>query len=432
MANNPDRCPAPAAAASSSSAEPVTPRSFAALRHPDYRVYFVTTALAMMADNIEHVISYWVLFDKFHSPTLGGVAVLTHWLPFLFFSVYSGALADRYDNRRLIQAAMLLFMLASVGWAVLFMTDTLQAWHTVVLLTVHGMAGVLWGPASQLLIHDIVGPVQLQSAVRLNATSRNLGMLMGPAVGGLLLMTVGPAWGLLVNVLIYVPLVWWLFTVPYGTAVRRRRGTRSDPGRRGLAGAIDTARIAAANPTVASMIVLAGVSSFFVGNAFQAQMPEYAHDLGSEHADLSYSILFGANAAGALIGGIVLESRGLLQAQPRTAIVLTLLWCIAIGGFALTRQYPIALALIFVAGFLNLTFSAMAQTLVQLHAPGHLRGRLVGLFNMSNNGLRAFSGVTVGFLGSYIGIHSSLALSALVLLAVTFALLAFALRPASG
>src|SRR5438034_11337046 len=60
----------------------------------------------MMADSIEHVISYWIIFQKFHSPALGGFAVLSHWLPFLFFSVYSGALADRFDPRRIIQLAM--------------------------------------------------------------------------------------------------------------------------------------------------------------------------------------------------------------------------------------------------------------------------------------------------------------------------------------
>ena len=422
--------PRPTSAAASDSPAPPVRRSFAALHHRDYRVYFVTTALAMMADNIEHVISYWVLFEKFHSPTLGGVAVLTHWLPFLLFSVYSGALADRYDQRRLIQGAMLLFMIASLGWAVLFMTDTLEAWHTVVLLTVHGMAGVLWGPASQLLIHEIVGAEHLQSAVRLNATSRNLGMLMGPAVGGGLLMLVGPAWGLLVNVLIYVPLVWWLHTVRYGMA-KSRDDSRVSAGRSsGYVALLEALRVARSNRTVISMIALAGVSSFFVGNAFQAQMPEYAHDLGTDHADLSYSVLFAANAAGALAGGIVLESRGLLQAKPNTAILFTILWCLAVAGFALAQNYALAVTLMFVAGFLNLAFSAMAQTLVQLHAPGALRGRLVGLFNMSNNGLRAFSGVTVGLLGSYIGIHGSLALSALALLAITMGLLAFLLRTA--
>jgi MFS family permease len=123
-----------------------------------------------------------------------------------------------------------------------------------------------------------------------------------------------------------------------------------------------------------------------------------------------------------------LESRSLLRARPRTAIVLTLLWSVVICGFAMTSSYPLAVALMFVAGFLYLSFSAMAQTLVQVHAPAHLRGRLVGLYNMAANGLRAFSGITVGFLGSLIGVHWSLALSALALAAVTSVLLAFSVR----
>ena len=73
------------------------PQSFAALRHPAYRTYFITSALAMMADSIEHVISYWMMFQKFQSPALGGFAVIAHWLPFLLFSMYSGALADRFE-----------------------------------------------------------------------------------------------------------------------------------------------------------------------------------------------------------------------------------------------------------------------------------------------------------------------------------------------
>ncbi len=397
------------------------------MRHPQYRVYFITTALAMMADNIEHVISYWVLYQKFHSPTLAGIAVLTHWLPFLFFSVYSGALADRFDNRRIIQVAMLFFMTASLGWAWLFITDSVEQWHAVVLLTIHGMAGVLWGPASQLLIHDIVGGKNLQSAVRLSATARQLGVLMGPAVGGALMLIFGAAAGLLVNVLIYVPLIVWLWRTPYGQRRPREHGV---PQRGGLADTIAALRTAQGNSTLFSMILLAGVSSFFVGNAFQAQMPEFAHDLGTEKAEFSYSVLLAANAGGAFKGGMILEARSLLQASPRNAIVLTILWCISIAAFAVTDHYPLAVALMFVAGFLNLTFGSMAQTLVQLHAPTQLRGRMIGLYNMSNNGLRAFSGVTVGILGGAIGIHWSLGLSALVLMMIVMVLLAFSMRAA--
>lgn len=397
-------------------------QSFAALREPAFRAYFVTSALAMMADAIEHVISYWIMFEKFHSPALAGFAVVSHWLPFLLFSVYSGALADRFDPRRIIQFGMLCFIVASLGWGYFFVTDTLEMWHAMVLLVIHGFAGVLWGPAGQLLIHDIVGPERLQSAVRLSASARMLGILMGPAVGGGLMLALGPAYGILVNALIYLPLVLWLWKAPF------KLRSHAAPAVRGLADIVAAIRDIAGNRTIVSMTLLAGGASLFVGNAYQAQMPEFAHDFGHGDADITYTMLLAADAAGALLAGFVLESRGLLQAKPKTAFVLAMLWCCAIGGFAAAGSYPLAFGLLFVAGFLQLSFTAMAQTLVQIHAPAHLRGRVIGLYNMSSLGLRAFAGVTVGLMGSLIGIHWSLALSAAALLAIIIGLLAFTLR----
>src|SRR5580698_8309588 len=135
--------------------------AFAALRLPGYRAHFTTYVLAMMADNIEHVISYWVAFQKFHSPALGGFAVVSHWLPFLAFSVPVGALNDRLDSRRIIQCGALLFIVASAGWGYFFVTGTLQMWHAMLLLVVHGCAGVLWITSSQVLLYAVGGPAAL-------------------------------------------------------------------------------------------------------------------------------------------------------------------------------------------------------------------------------------------------------------------------------
>src|SRR3954467_9492178 len=278
----------------------------------------------MMADSIEHVISYWMMFEKFHSQALGGFAVVSHWLPFLFFSVYSGALADRFDPRRIIQLGMLFFIGVSLTWGFLFLTDTLEMWHAMVLLVIHGFAGVLWGPASQLFIHDIVGASQLQSAVRLSATARILGILMGPAVGGGLMLAFGPERGILINALIYLPLVFWLWKAPFNPRVRHAAAMR------GLADIMAAIRAVANNRTIVSMTLLAGGASLFVGNAYQAQMPEFAHDLGHGDGGVGYGVLFAADAAGALLAGFVLESKGLLQPRPRTAFILAMLWCCAI------------------------------------------------------------------------------------------------------
>jgi len=403
------------------------PRSFAALRHPGFRIHVGTYVLAMMADNIEHVISYWMMFQKFHSPALGGFAVLSHWLPFLLFSVPVGALADRFDPRRIIQAGMLLFITASLGWGYFFVTDALQMWHAMLLLVVHGCAGVLWQTASQLLLHDIVPAAQLPSAVRLNATARYLGVLVGPAVGGVMMLTLGPSQGILLNTVFYLPLLLWLWKAPYGP---RFRAGAPAPKRamRGLADIVQTIRDIASQPVIVSMTLLAGAASFFIGNSYQAQMPGFAQDLGHGDPGTAYSMLLAADAAGALLAGFALESTGLLRANPRTALVLAIVWCAALAGFAMAGSYPLALGLLFIAGFFELSFSSMAQTLVQLNAPADMRGRVIGLFNMSALGMRAFSGVTVGLVGTWVGVHHSLAGSALVLLALAVGLLMRSLR----
>jgi len=404
-------------------APPPTKQSFAAMRHPGFRAQFMTFVLAMMADNIEHVISYWMVFQKFHSPALAGFAIVSHWLPYLLFSVASGALAERFDPRRVIQIGMTLFIIASLSWSYFFVTDTLQMWQAMVILVIHGCAGVLWQTPNQMLLYDIVGPSDLESAVRLNAMARYLAVLVGPAVGGAILLALGPSVGIMLNTVFYLPLVLWLVNAPYGP--RYRTGAPA-PRRavRGLGDIVETVRDIRNYPIIVSMTLLAGAASFFVGNAYSSQMPGFANDLGHGDPGVSYSLLLAADAAGGLLAGVVLEGRGLLPPRPRTAIVLACLWCAALAIFSLAKSYPLALGFLFAAGFLELSFNAMAQSLVQLNAPPDKRGRVIGLFNMASLGLRAFSGISVGLVGSLIGVHWSLALSALATLAIAGGLLA--------
>jgi hypothetical protein len=275
-----------------------------------------------------------------------------------------------------------------------------------------------------LLIHDIVGPTHLQSAVRMLSTARQFGLLLGPAIGGGLLLLLGPVYGILFNVLFYLPLVLWLWKAPYGPKFRKEPTAPPRP-MRGYADVFNTIKMISGNHVILSMVALGGMTSFVIGNAHQAQMPEFAHDLGHDEAGIQYSVLLAASAAGALIGGLILEGKNLLPANPRTTFVLVMFWCAAIGIFAITDVYGIAVAAMVAAGFFNLAYSSMNQTLVQLHAPKEIRGRVIGLYNMSANGLKTFSGVTVGIGGSLIGIHWSLFLCALILLTLTTALLSF-------
>ena len=439
--------------------QPSTPdsRSYAALRYPASRIYLGGAALAMMADSIEHVISYWIIFDKFQSPSLAGFAVIAHWVPFLIGSIWAGALADRFDPRRIIQAGMACFMFVSLGWGILFATDSLEKWHAVILLIIHGFAGVLWAPAGQVLIHDVVGGRQLQSAIRLLATSRTLGLLLGPAVGGALLLIVGPTIGIFLNVLIYLPLTLWLIRNPKEVNTGR---SPTGAAMKTFGDLFETIRQISGIPVVFSMSVLAGLAATFVGNAYEPQMPEFARALGipelgryfvewfpytfaegvtidpvtgqiSVLSDatlqaLFYSMLLAANAIGALTAGIVLEAKSMLPAKTRTSFILGMLWAAAIFGFAASPYYVLSFVLMVCAGFLDLSFNSMTRTLAQLNSPSEMRGRAIGVFNVGALGCRTFSGFTVGFGGGMIGIHFSLMLSAAVMLVAMIVLFAWA------
>jgi MFS family permease len=311
---------------------------------------------------------------------------------------------------------------------VLILTESLQLWHAAALLVVHGVAGVLWTTPAQLLLHDIVGRDRLQSAVRLNATGRYLGMFLGPAVGSGLLLALGPSYALFCNALIYLPFTLWLSRAPYGPRFRGEQPAPA-PAVRSIRDIVGVVGDIKHYPVVASMTMLAGGAAFFIGNAYQAQMPGFATDLGHGDPGISYSMLLAADAAGALIAGIALETFGLLRPNPRTALILALLWGGALGSFALVSVYPLALILLLAAGFLELSFNSMSQTLVQLNAPAEKRGRILGVFSMASLGSRMFSGFSVGILGQMVGIHWSLAVSAGLILLLTAALLHRSHRP---
>ena len=394
--------------------------AFAAFRQRGYRGYLLGNAGAMLADNTEHVISYWMIFQKFHSPALAGFAVISHWLPFLLLSGYAGALADRVNTRRMIQLGMLVFMGVSLGWGLLFMGGHMQIWQAWILLTLHGVAGVLWTGPAQLLLHEVVGSEHLQSAVRLSASSRYLGTLLGPALGSALLLWLGPVNGIFLNALVYLPTIWWLNKRRYGAStdasagggVARRPGTVIT----GLPALVTNWHSIKANRQIASMTLLCGCAALFVGTAYQSQLPGFAEALGHGRPGVAYFALLAADAAGAVSAGLALEFLGLLPASARGALLLAMGWSLCIATFALTHSYALALPLLFAAGFFDLSFNAMAQTLVQLHSPAAQRGRIIGLFVTVSLGLRAVSGITVGLAGALIGVHASLALSAMALL----------------
>lgn len=390
------------------------PAKFAALRNPTCRFYLGGAALSMMADNIEHVITYWVIWEKFHSPALTGFEVFSHWLPFLLLSPYLGGLADRYDCRKLIQASQALFMTVSLCWGLLFLTNSLTVWNACVLLVLHGTAGAIWAPPEQLLLEDFVGLPDLPSAVRLNSTARNLGILCGPVVGSALLLGLGPVHGIWVNIGFYLPLTILMARTKF-TGHTRRGVTVKE--RVGPLAAVRIFRDVSRDRVLAVMIILAGLGSFFIGTAMQTSMPSIADTTAGLSSGTAYSVLLFANGLGGVLGGLLLEGTGWIKLSVRAA-----LWSTAVYGattifFAVSHDYLVAAPLLVIGGVANLAALSITQTVVQLRAPAEKKGQVVGVYNVGANGMRIGSGLTVGIFGAAVGLRPALGWSSAALCA---------------
>jgi MFS family permease len=387
---------------------------FAALRNASCRPYLGGAALAMMADNIEHVITYWVIWEKFHSPALTGFEVISHWLPFLLLSPYFGALADRYDCRKLIQASQALFMTVSLTWGILFFTNSLTVWNACILLILHGMAGALWAPPEQLLLEDFVGVEDLPSAIRLNSTARALGVLAGPVVGSALLLGLGPVHGIWVNIAFYLPLTILMARTKFTGHTRNGIVARE---RVNALAAVKVFREVSRDRVLASMIILAGLGSFFVGSAMQVVMPEIAATTSGISGGAAYGVLLFANGLGGVLGGLILEGTGWVRLSVRSALISTLVYGVASVFFALSHDYLIAAPLLIVGGVANLAALSITQTVVQLRAPREKKGQVIGVYGVGANGMRIGSGFTVGLFGAAVGLRTALGLSATALVA---------------
>ena len=392
---------------------------FAALRAPWYKGYLAGSVLMMGGDNLEHAITYWVMWQTFHSPVLAGLAVLTHWLPHLFFAIPLGGLADRFDCRRLIQLSALLFISVSIVWGILFATGGLQPWECVALLLVHGSASAIWKAPDQLMLYDMVGPTDLPSAVRLTATGITLGQLVGPALGALLLFTVGPTVGMFLNVAMYLPFFIYLFIVPI-TGHVRDAARRAAPHWRDI---ISVLRDVPTYPSILVVMILQGAIALFIGVALMPLLPEFGTLLGQSSNGAGYAVLVSSMAAGATAAGITLEAIGRIRASTRLAIAAGIAFAASILVFALSHSYPVSITALIVAGASSLTAASTSQTIVQLEAPAERRGRFVGAAGMTAQGFQAGSGILIGVLAGGLGVAGGVGVAATALLVCAVALL---------
>lgn len=365
-------------------------RTFASLRkHRNYRLFFAGQVVSVTGTWMQNVALAWFVVELTRSPVAVGALAFFRFVPFTVLGLVAGVAADRFDNRRLVMATQTFAMGVSVALAALAFSGAARLWEVYVLAALGGVALVFDAPGRQALTFQMVGRDELPNAVALNASLFNASRVIGPSLAGVLIAAAGVGPAFAINAVTFLAVLAALALMREGELhpVEQRRPTLI----RGTREALGYVR---RTPQVRLVLAVVTIVST-VGANFHVLVPVLAADRLRAGAEV-FGLLSAAFGLGALAGALLAAALG--RASWKALVG-------GVGGFslALLATAPVADAalaalLLLLTGMFFTLWTANSQAVVQLTAPDHLRGRLVGLYLWAFAGLAPAGGLLAGWL----------------------------------
>jgi len=350
--------------------------TFAALRYPNYRRWFIGQVLSLAGTWMQSVAQGWLVYQMTGSTLALGAITAAGTLPTLFFMLPAGAITDRVSKRRLMMITQVVMMISALLLAALTWLKVLQVWQIAALALVSGIAQSFDAPARLALTPNLVEDrADLQNAIAMNAMMFNLARVAGPAIGGLVLASMGAAWCFLINGLSFL-------AVLIALAGMKLPGDVGNPpsNRRILAEIGDGLRYVWHQPVIRTLVALIGVTSIF-GFSYSVLLPAYATEVLKVDAK-GYGLLNAAVGIGALVGSLTVASLSRWKSKGVQLTVGSLVFPLALLMFAATGSYQLALLCLAGAGLAFVIQNATANTIIQLSAPDALRGRVMSVYTL--------------------------------------------------
>jgi MFS family permease len=386
------------------------------LRYPNYRRWFIGQALSLMGTWMQSVAQGWMVYQLTGSQLALGTITFVGTIPSLFLMLPAGAIADRVSKRQLLVLTQTGMMILALIMALLTATKILQVWQIAVLALGLGILNSFDAPARQALAVEMVEDRRdLQNAIALNSTMFNLARVVGPTVGGIVLATLGAAWCFGLNALSFLAVIVALVGMRLPQSDLQARAGRLVPQ------VADGLRYVWGNHSVRAIIALVGVTTLF-GFSYSVLMPAFAVDVlhvGEE----GLGLLNAAVGAGALAGALTVATLSRSRYSGWQLAIGSLVFPVALIGFALSRALPVALAWLAVVGFAFISQSATANTMVQTIVPDELRGRVMAVYSLLFFGTAPLGSLMAGVIGQAFSPTVSVVTGALITLA--FALFIF-------
>ena len=346
--------------------------TFSSLKIRNYRLFFTGAIVSNTGTWMARITQDWLVLSLTGSAAAVGITTALQFLPMLLFGLYGGVIADRYPKRLILLFSQAALGLCGLALAVLTLSGHVQVWHVYLIAFLLGMVTVVDNPSRQSFVSEMVGPDQLRNAVSLNSANFQSARLVGPAVAGLLIATVGSGWAFLLNGLFFLaPLAGLLL-------MRPSEFHRTERAPRGKGQLREGLRYVAGRPDLIWPIVLVGFVGTF-GFNFPIWLTAFSDDIFHVGAG-TYGFLNTLMAAGSLVGALLAARRGSsrLRMLVGAAVVFGVLEIVA----ALSPSFWLFALLLVPIGMFGLTVNITANSAVQLATDPVMRGRVMSLYMM--------------------------------------------------
>lgn len=366
-------------------------RTFRSLRrHHNYRLFFAGQVVSLAGSWMQNVALAWLVLQLSRSPLAVAALLFCRFAPYTLLGLPAGAIVDRLDARRLVMWTQAAAMLVSIALAVVTLTDSATLPVVYLLAALGGVTIVLDAPGRQTLTFELVGPRELPNAVALNSGLLNAARVIGPAIAGVLIASVGIGLCFVVNAFSFLAVLAALALMRESELHRVEKDVSTSV----LRGTRDGLRFAAATPEIRAVLgVITAVG--LVGFNFNTLVPLLASDTLHVGAT-AFGLLSAAFGAGAFVGALVTAS--LRRASWRAFVGGTIGFSLLMLALAPVHDAWVAGVLLAAIGACFTLTAASANALVQLGTPDHLRGRLVSLYLFAFVGLAPFGALLAGWL----------------------------------
>ena len=376
--------------------------TFGALAVPNYRRYTAGQAISLVGTWMQMTAQSWLVLTLTGSSTALGLIVALQTLPVLLLGPYGGVIADRVDKRRVMVTLQTVMGVQALVLGALTATGVVTLWEIGVLAALLGVNNAFENPARQSFMSEMVGPDNLRNAVSLNSVLVNAARVVGPAVAGLLIATVGTGVCFLINGASFAAVVASLLTLDRGAL------HPSEPALRAAGQLREGLRYVARTADLAiplAMMALVGCLAY----EFQVSLPVMARS--ALHAGASgFGFMTAAMGVGAVFGGLLVAWRGRTGVRPLTIAAAAFGVAFAFAAAAPNLAFElIALALV---GWASVSFMATGNATLQLAADPMLRGRVMSLWFVAFQGSTPIGGPIIGWVMAQAGARSGLAVGA--------------------